>query len=77
MTTKGIDEDGKKTAITLTLPGFEVQVDDEEIAEGNYTFEKTGKTKMIAGYRCVQYRGETEENSGDIWTSEDLQFDFR
>lgn len=36
------------------------------------TFKKTGKTEVIAGYKCSEYLVESEDGTGNFWITEDL-----
>lgn len=41
------------------------------------SFEKTGKTKKIAGYNSVQYKGETNLDKFTTYISDELPFDWK
>lgn len=45
---------------------------DSTDVDENYTFTKTGKTKMIAGYSCDEYLIETDDITMDVWYTEDI-----
>lgn len=48
--------------------------DTLQLNEEDFTFEKTGNTKTIAGHLCEEYLGETEEYKGAYWiTQEPIQ----
>ena len=56
-----VAEDENSQAVTSTSdPGF--------------TYKKTGRTKMIAGYKCEEVITETDESKSDIWITKDLPF---
>ncbi|MCI4668412.1 MAG: DUF4412 domain-containing protein [Bacteroidia bacterium] len=79
MTTKMIDEDGTKQAITLPLPSMTVEVEDTDgdINESRDNFKKTGRTKTIAGYKCEEYTYENDEVNSSIWLAPNMGADFR
>jgi hypothetical protein len=37
--------------------------------------QKTGKSKTISGFKCYEYRCETDEEIDVIWTTKDVKFD--
>lgn len=45
---------------------------DSTDVDENYTFTKTGKTKMIAGYSCDEYLIETDDITMDVWYTDDI-----
>lgn len=54
--------------------GLEVEEDPENTETGDYTFNKTGKTKTINGYSCEEYVYDSEEGTGAYWiTKEPIQ----
>ncbi len=63
------------TAMTLGLdPAAMGKGGDEEESDSDIRFEKTGKSKRIAGYLCEEYRVEDENGEGTIWVTQDLPF---
>lgn len=47
------------------------QNDTLELHSDDFTFEKTGNTKTIAGHLCEEYLGETEEYKGTYWITQE------
>jgi hypothetical protein len=45
--------------------------DTLELNEEDFTFQKTGNTKTIAGHLCEEYLGETEEYKGAYWITQE------
>jgi len=77
ITTKSVDDDGTKRAITIGMPSISVQVNDEELSEGDYTVRNTGRTKTIAGYRCEQYKMESDEVVTYAWVSNEVGLNYQ
>lgn len=79
ITTKIIDEDGNKTAVTIPMMSGKIKVEDTdgEINDARDNFRKTGRTKVIAGYRCEEYAYENDEVESSVWLSESMGADFR
>lgn len=48
----------------------EKEKEEEEVDVEKLKINKTGKTKTIAGYKCVQYTIESEEVEGEMWKAE-------
>lgn len=81
------DVEGEKRGIITSLPEDSVLTAQQgtsaqEIAKAeNYTFGKTGNTRIIAGYRCDEYAyKDPEDNSyGKVWFTKDpaLKIDKR
>jgi hypothetical protein len=81
-----IDGDNKSFLMMTDVGGMRIgvvsEVPDENTAEGqaasedtDATFTKTGNTKMIAGYKCDEYKyvdNDTKEY-GIIWATKDLK----
>jgi hypothetical protein len=42
-----------------------------------FTFKKTGKTKMVAGYKTQEYKGTSKSESIQIYFSEDVPIDWK
>lgn len=42
----------------------------------DYTFRKTGRTKVIDGYTCEEYEIEGPEGSGVSWVTNDIELDW-
>src|SRR5690606_3198034 len=51
--------------------GESAMENDSLIDPEDFEFEKTGKTKTIAGYLCEEYMAETEEYSGSYWITQE------
>jgi tetratricopeptide (TPR) repeat protein len=49
---------------------------DQDSTDVNYTFTKTGKTKMIAGYSSDEYLIETDESTMNVWYTDDITIDI-
>jgi hypothetical protein len=75
-----MDNDGAKTGIISTIPDDSTmnaqtqkrqQVPDREQA----SITKTGNTKIIAGYRCDEYKvvEEGEEGYANVWMTKDIK----
>lgn len=46
-------------------------VEENEMPEG-YNLKPTGRTRMISGYKCDEYRAEDDESEITLWVSDDL-----
>lgn len=70
------DKDGQKTAIATPIDesmqsaGIE---EDEEISD-EATFNRTGRTKTIAGYKCEEYEMKDGTSTANMWVTKDLPF---
>jgi hypothetical protein len=63
------------SAMTIELDSDTIDdVADEEESDSDIRFEKTGKSKRIAGYLCEEYHVEDENGEGVIWVTRDLPF---
>lgn len=71
------DEGGRKSGFATVLNGDELKkyVPEEEQSttdsEDN-CFKKTGKSKTINSYSCVEYLCDNEEGSTSVWVTNDL-----
>lgn len=54
----------------------EAIANDQDSTDVNYTFTKTGKTKMIAGYSSDEYLIETDESTMNVWYTDDITIDI-
>lgn len=68
------DKKGKKTAQALPwlLDMGAIVAASEEQGFNPTNIQKTGQKKMIAGYNCDEYTGETEEETFQFFASPDL-----
>lgn len=69
------DEDMSGMAISMDFMTDKISEaieNDQDTTDVNYTFKKTGKTKMIAGYLSEEYFIETDENTMNIWYTDDI-----
>ena len=80
------DINGEKRGIISTLPEDTEQPAKETqaskiAASENYTFGKTGNTRVIAGYKCDEYayKDPEDNSSGKVWFTKDasLKIDKR
>lgn len=44
---------------------------DEEAA-ASFTYEKSGRTETIAGYKCDEYLLKSEDSEGEVWVTEGI-----
>lgn len=51
-------------------------IDNSEEVPDDYSIEKTGKTKNIAGYHCEEYAISSPDGSGFVWIAPDLEANF-
>ena len=78
------DDGDQKTAIVMPMSD-DVDLGDNEYnndATDNmnafaYNYNKTGKTKMIAGVSCNQYIYEDSESKVELWTTKKFSFDMK
>ncbi len=70
------ENEGEKTRIAYGIDlekmaeGIEVETDEEDISDLDYSWQKTGRTKNILGYTCEEYIGEDEESKAAYWITE-------
>ena len=64
-------------ALIMEFENIEDQVanDAEEDKQKQFSIEKTSETKMIAGYLCTKYLYKGDDGSGEVWITEDLQYE--
>lgn len=64
-----IESSGQKMAMVMKMNQDQIQKKIEEHAdeEGNYSFEKTGRTKDILGYTCEEYAMKSDDGHGTFW----------
>lgn len=68
-----------KTGIISTIPSdsaMNAQAKNQKVAEGKpATITKTGNTKMIAGYKCDEYKvvEEGEDGYANVWMTKDVK----
>ncbi|MDI1321397.1 MAG: DUF4412 domain-containing protein [Algoriphagus sp.] len=70
-----MNDSGEKSSMAFKADYDQVQqtVDQEsekELESGNYKLEKTGKTKTILGYDCVEYFVKNSDGEGYYWVTE-------
>jgi hypothetical protein len=68
-----MENDGEKTRVAF---GFDDDVDEsilknDTLEYENIKFEKTGRTKTIAGHLCEEYKAETDEYEAFYWATEE------
>jgi hypothetical protein len=70
------ENEGEKTRIAYGIDlekmaeGIEVETDEEDVSDIDYSWQKTGRTKDILGYTCEEYIGEEEESKAAYWITE-------
>ena len=75
------EKNGKKTAQAVPsmfslAKGFGAAYADE-MDYSEIRIEPTGKTKKILGYNCQEYKGESEEDRFQFYSTNDLPFDWQ
>jgi hypothetical protein len=74
-----MENEGSKTGIISTIPSdsaMNAQVKNQKATEQKpATITKTGNTKMIAGYKCEEYKVVEEEKEGyaNVWMTKDVK----
>ncbi|MEM9897494.1 MAG: DUF4412 domain-containing protein [Bacteroidota bacterium] len=70
--------DGKegKQAIIIKIPSTAFDVEDEDMANGDYTIKATGATKTVEGYLCKEYRYDSDDYEGLVWIAEDFPINY-
>lgn len=67
------EDDGRSViAMPNMMKRYAVNAVDARLSDDNYTFEKTGKTRMIHGYQCDEYRFETDKDKGTGYAASDF-----
>ena len=71
-----MENDGEKSRMAYGLNWQELYdkgeyTDTLLLNEKDFTFEKTGNTKKIAGHLCEEYLGETDEYKGAYWITQE------
>ncbi len=54
----------------------ETQQANKDLSNYNTYYKPTGRTKTIAGHSCKEYLHETPEAKSEIWTTNDVAFDY-
>jgi len=75
------DEDMSGIAISMKLMSDQINKSIENYQDtaslnDEYTFKKTGKTKVIAGYNCEEYLIETEDVVMNVWYTDEITVDM-
>ena len=74
------EDKGKKTAQKLpSMMNSQFMadaVDNSDEVTSDFSITETGKTKVIAGYSCTEYFIQSDEGSGNIWTTAEIDADF-
>ncbi|MEX2593214.1 MAG: DUF4412 domain-containing protein [Anditalea sp.] len=70
-----LENEGEKSSMAIGLDWQSISegayADSLEIDKQEFTFEKSGNTKNIAGHLCEEYIGETEEYKGSYWITKE------
>ena len=62
-------------ALVLEFENVETQLENEDQkADDAFKLEKTGKTKMVAGYLCHQHLYSGTEGSGEVWVTQKIKY---
>ncbi|MEM9987672.1 MAG: DUF4412 domain-containing protein, partial [Bacteroidota bacterium] len=77
VTQKVVSKKGEKTATITPMLNIKVSVEDQDVANGEFEMEATGRSKTIQGYTCEEYRVETPDEVTLCWISPDLNLDWR
>ena len=72
------DAGGNRTAMATpiddeTMYDEEYYVEEEEVEDIESSYQKTGRTKTIAGYRCEEYRFEEEQSTYNVWFTDQVK----
>lgn len=70
-----MDDNGEKNSMAFKADydKFKDSIDvksEKELESGDYKLEKTGKTKTILGYDCVEYFVKNSDGEGYYWVTE-------
>lgn len=76
-----IENEGEKSSMAFGLDwealgetAYATDSLEEQAIDQDFAFEKTGRSKTIAGHQCEEYLGETDEYQGSYWiTKEPLE----
>lgn len=68
-----MENEGEKTrmALGLNYDLHESIIENDTLSFEDVQFEKTGRTKTIAGYPCDEYKAENEEYVAFYWATQD------
>ena len=72
-----IDNDGQKMGMAIQLDSKDFEDDDDATADNTkYSFVKTGKSKVITGYNCEEYKMESSDSNDEYdqtyWMTTDI-----
>jgi len=71
------DKSGDRSGVAMKLPKDGVNmIGVETSAKENGSITKTSQTKVIQGYTCTKYVGESEDTSSEFWVANDLKMNF-
>ncbi|MEN8157239.1 MAG: DUF4412 domain-containing protein [Bacteroidota bacterium] len=68
------DDEGEKTGVAMAVNPKALEEVTAEVKEGDISYAdfKTGNTKEILGYKCVEYLIEEDGSTSRLWASEEL-----
>lgn len=66
-----MDMGGSKMAMTLDLDQKWAEVESDDTNYENPSFQKTGRTKTILGYKCDEYLVEEDGERTEFWVTRD------
>lgn len=67
---------GMKMGMIFTIKDYNFEVDEEEEDFSDVNIKKTGRTKKVAGYNCVEWLMEDEDGSKThLWMTQELKQD--
>lgn len=82
------DKNGDKSGIAMEIPkdstieaqqkqaNKDDQINKKDLSNYNTYYKPTGRTKTIAGYSCKEYTYENPEGKSEVWTTNDVAFDY-